>query len=468
VTKGKSILLMLAALLSVLVPLQPGAGTSRAIAAFSYYSYFAEGYTGANFATFLCACNPDTADTVAKVTYYIKGEGGSASSEVTEEYLVAAQSRITVNLVDVVGAGREVSMRVSSTNPSLAAERPMYFNYAGVWTGGSCVVGARSLSKDVYFAEGYTGPGFDEYICVLNPNDAAADLTFLFQTQEAGEVMRHGQVAPNSRATFMVNELLGPDYQASLHLQSTRQIVAERPMYFSYLGTANHNWPGGHCVMGLNVPARSYDFAEGTTRDGFEEWLCIQNPNSAEITVRAAYRFGPGQGEPLEKDYTVPAKSRQTILVEDEVGPGLDVSCRLSCEGYDFVAERPMYFLYHNWCTGGSCVMGAPNLATRWIFAEGCTSLMFDEWLCVFNPGPDPVTVDLRYFTDAGQVIDRTHLVGGYQRLTVSVNDDAGSDLNVSVQVTAGGPGVLVERPMYFLYDWQWPGGSCVVGLPSI
>ena len=45
----------------------------------------------------------------------------------------------------------------------------MYFNYNGVWTGGSDVVGATYPSKTFYFAEGTTRPGFDAYLCIQNP-----------------------------------------------------------------------------------------------------------------------------------------------------------------------------------------------------------------------------------------------------------------------------------------------------------
>ena len=47
--------------------------------------------------------------------------------------------------------------------------------------------GGRLPQTEWHFAEGCTREGFDEYICVLNPGDSAADLTFTFQTQEAGE-----------------------------------------------------------------------------------------------------------------------------------------------------------------------------------------------------------------------------------------------------------------------------------------
>jgi hypothetical protein len=48
------------------------------------------------------------------------------------------------------------SLILQSSIP-VVAERPMYFNYKGVWTGGHDVVGAPAAAGTWYFAEGYTG-----------------------------------------------------------------------------------------------------------------------------------------------------------------------------------------------------------------------------------------------------------------------------------------------------------------------
>ena len=49
---------------------------------------------------------------------------------------------ITVTSTTVTDATHDFSARVESTNGAgIIAERPMYFNYNGVWTGGHDVVG---------------------------------------------------------------------------------------------------------------------------------------------------------------------------------------------------------------------------------------------------------------------------------------------------------------------------------------
>ncbi len=274
----------------------PDHATVRLAAAFTVYvattdAYFAEGYSGPGFQEYICLANPDASPALVNITYMFP-DGGKLDSSL----IVPARSRSTVDVNSAVGADREVAARIMSDR-AVICERPMYFRYQDRLTGGSDVMAADEPAAAWYFAEGYTGPGFDTWVCVLNPGDQPARLTFRFQTQEAGEVVRDGlEVGARSRRTFKANELLGPDYQFSLALTSDRPVVAERPVYFDYSGMAARDWDGGHCVMGANAPGKEFYFAEGTTRSEFEEWLTLQNPNPTPIEVTAEYHFAPGQG----------------------------------------------------------------------------------------------------------------------------------------------------------------------------
>jgi hypothetical protein len=345
----------------------------------------------------------------------------------------------------------------------------MYFDYSGIYTGGHNVIGAAAPATDWFFAEGYTGQGFDEWICVLNPGDNQANLTFRFQTQEMGEQERSGYTVPaRSRKTFKANDVLGADYQASLTVESDQPVVAERPMYFDYMGRGAHGWRGGHCVMGTNTLSKEYNFAEGTTRSGFEEWVTLQNPNNQAITVQADYQLGQGQGDQVERTYTIPAESRYTVFVEDEVGRDKDVSVRLTSAD-DFLAERPMYFSYsYNGLgvQGGHCVIGASTAASEWLLAEGYTGGGFNQWLCLQNPDNNDSVVEVTYYTqEAGALPARTVNVPAGTRVTLMVNQHAGPDYQLSTRVrVTSGPDVVVERPMYFNYGSGWHGGHDVVG----
>ncbi len=245
--------------------------------------YFAEGTTRTNFQEYLCLGNSGDQAASAQVTYmFTDGTTKDAS------YSVPANSRYTVNVNSEVEAGKDVSIKILSSTPDLVAERPMYFNYNGQWTGGSDALGAVAPNTKWYFAEGNTLPEFDEYVTVLNPGDTAADLIFHYMVQGEGKTDVPGQVGAHSRATFKTRDQIGNGKHLSLYLESTQDVVAERPMYFNYLGLARNNWTGGHVAVGTNSPNTDWYFAEGTTRknsvDGaFEQWLCLQNPGTAPL-----------------------------------------------------------------------------------------------------------------------------------------------------------------------------------------
>ncbi len=426
--------------------------------------FFAEGYTGEGFQEYLCLGQPANTPLEVTVTYLFR----DGSSKV-EAYSVPANSRFTVNVNGVVGKDKEVSMKCEADFPFIA-ERPMYFDYTGGgahWTGGHDVVGATRTSDSWYFAEGYTGAGFDEWICVLNPGNNPADLTFRFQTQEEGEKTVAGIGVPaHSRQSFKANDLLGGgSYQTSLKLESSQPVVAERPMYFSYSGTGGWNWTGGHCVMGASTLEKEYYFAEGTTRKGFEEWLTLQNPSLDPIAVNATYLLA--SGDPVAKSYTVDPAKRSTIYVPGEVGKDQDVSVYLYADS-PFLAERPMYFSYSglgNWgWTGGHCVIGATAQATDWFFAEGYTGNGFEEWLCIQNPGTAPANVTITYLPEGGTpIVKDPFTVAANSRFTVPVNTNAGAGLAICAKVVSDQP-VIVERPMYFNFQGKWSGGHDVVG----
>jgi hypothetical protein len=422
---------------------------------------FAEGYTGSGFREFLCIGNPNDYPAQAQILLLYP------TSEYVEENLtIPANSRVTLDVNSIPGPSEEVSAMVLS-DLELVVERPMYFDYSGVWPGGHDEMGSPYVSKLWFFAEGYTGAGFEEWICVLNMGGEPANLTFYFQTQEAGEIVRNETVPPASRRSFKVNELLGPNYQCSLVLESDQFVLAERAMYFDYTGMGNHHWQGGHCVMGVTYLTQEYYFAEGTTRSGFEEWITLQNPFATPITIIATYQLGVGQGPPIMESYVVPPESRKTIYVPDEVGPDKDVSVKLASSS-DFLAERPMYFNYTGYgasWNGGHCVMGAMDLAAESFFAEGYTGPGFQEWLCLQNPGDQNSVVDITYLTQSGPPILKTVTVPAKSRKTLYVNEEAGSDLELSCTVKVrSGPPIVVERPMYFNFNGVWPGGHDVVG----
>jgi len=416
--------------------------------------YFAEGCTGEGFHQWLCLQNPGDYPSRVLVEYFTQEAGPLAPREL----LIPPHSRLTVFVNGDAGEGLQLSTRVTVVEgPPVTAERPIYFIFRDHWSGGHVGAGIPAPAARWFFAEGYTGSGFEEWVTVFNPGEEAASLTFRFQTAEGTMIVREGWWAPPlARATFFVNELAGEGLHLSLEMISDRPVVAERSMYFDYSGVGGHHWTGGHCGAGLDALSDSYYFAEGTTREGFEEWLTLQNPGEADVVVTATYCFGDDARPPLVRGYVVKGHSRLTLFVPAEVGWGEDVAVMLQGDA-PFAAERPVYFHYRGFGAywgGGHCVAGAGSPRTTHHFPEGYTGPGFQQWLCFFNPGAGEVRLEVEYQVEGeGGRAPLAVSVPPLSRVTLRVNDHAGCGLQLStlIRVTEGA-GILAERPIYFNY----------------
>jgi N-acetylmuramoyl-L-alanine amidase len=107
-------------------------------------------------------------------------------------------------------------------------------------SGGHDSLGANSLATGWYFAEGTTRAGFTTYITVMNPNHAAADVTFTYMLGSGSPVVRRHTVDPESRFTLDVSQDVGTGRDVSAFLRSDEPVVAERPMYFGLPEARKH------------------------------------------------------------------------------------------------------------------------------------------------------------------------------------------------------------------------------------
>lgn len=143
-------------------------------------------------------------------------------------------------------------------------------------------------------------------------------------------------------------------------------IVAERSVYFNYNGAID-----GANSIGASRTYPNWFLAEGYTGGSFDTYVLIMNPY--DFAQKLTVTFMTPNGVPIAKEYTIGAKSRKTIKV-DEV-PGLeatDVSTRVFAQpaevasaggGGGVVVERAMYFTYvdpidRSSKAGGSCSIG--------------------------------------------------------------------------------------------------------------
>ena len=338
---------------------------------------------------------------------------------------------------------------------------------------GNTDIYAQGITKgsgltEYYFAEGCTREGFSEWLCLMNPNDTAISVNASYMMFGREPLQKQYTVPANSRTSLNVNAEVGPGQDVSARLWSDDAFYAERPMYFDYKkDVPGYGWTGGHCATGVPSPRYDWYFAEGTTRDGFEEWICLQNPTSAQVEVEVDYISAGAYAQ--QKKYDVNPQSRISVFVNGDVGPNQDVSTHVHCEDR-IVAERPMYFNYHNKWTGGHNVMGTNSPNDRWYFAEGTTRSGFEEWLAVQNANDADAQVTVHFLKSDGTSKDNTYTVGANSRWTLDVSQPLGTGVDSSMIVESNLP-VVAERPMYFSYKqddpgYGWTGGHDVVGAP--
>ena len=159
--------------------------------------------------------------------------------------------------------------------PAAAAPPPATGDRPAAVAGGSTVW---------YFAEGYTGPGFDEYLTILNPNATPASVRDHLLPRRPAAAESHDPARrrqpPHDRRRPR------PDRRASAAARRSAPrsrrtngvgVVVERPMYFTYTAASI---TGGHNVDGRDARRRRPGTSpRATPATGFDEYLTILNPN---------------------------------------------------------------------------------------------------------------------------------------------------------------------------------------------
>lgn len=339
--------------------------------------------SGRTYYTYITMLNPSTTQTATATITYYTGSCGSGSLPACPTQTVAVQPlhRGTATPL-ALGLMQLLSVKVQSDQP-LVVERPMYMmdtiaQAGGATTGAASVVGARATATDWLFAEGYTGTNFQEYLVLANFSSTATPATITLKYDNGHTQALSVSVPPLGQYFFDVNQANAHPTGScdvtpcqttpatSAEIVASSAIVAERLMYFHY---SSAHISGTTEVIGEQGPASHavYSFAEGYTANMFSEYLTLQNPTGSNETVAVTlfadtYIF--------EQQVLVKAHSRYTLSINPLVTPIAQAYNNLGSDSYDvsllvqalgsgslIVAERPMYFIYHQ-SQGGTNVLG--------------------------------------------------------------------------------------------------------------
>ncbi len=327
-----------------------------------------------------------------------------------------------------------------------------------------------------YFAEGYVGGSFQEFLTLENPdthNAARVQVQYLF-SGGTGPSFVHS-VPPQSRSTINVNQELNSPYagtgrSVSMIVTSLNGvgIVAERPMYFSFNGINS-----GTDVLGSTQLGQDFYFADVEAQRNYASFVTILNPPGGK-TANVTLSYLAGGTQIGTTTLVVPAGRRGTTT---PAALGINQTTALHVHSdQPVVVERPTYFStarsnISGPVTGAFSVVGTQAPGKDWLFAEGYTGTNFHEYLVLtnFDPGaPASVTVNLEYSN--GATNPTTVTVAPQSQYFFDVNRVstafAQATPSVSAEVTSDNP-IVAQRVEYFRYNGTLPGGTDVIGQPG-
>jgi putative amidase-like protein len=318
-----------------------------------------------------------------------------------------------------------------------------------------------NISSQWYFAEGYTGGSFTEYLTLVNPGDSnsVASVTVQYLPSAGTIITRTYYIPGGTRSTINVNTEVGTGKNVSMIVTSSLPIIAERPMYFTYTGLSGYTVPGGSDVLGATSLGTQFDFGYLDTSPAHATYLTILNPSNGSVTATVQY-FAASGGAPITRIHTIGGDSRGTVNVGSEglVAGSYSALVTLSAPG---LVERPMYLVDGvTGYTGSANVVGVTQPLSSWYFAEGYTSTTFSERYILSNPSTSAIAhATVSFLKSNGTTVNATVTLSPGQQKIVNANSVLGNGVNNSATVTSDQP-ILAERFMSFTYTGAVGSGN--------
>jgi len=404
--------------------------------------YFAEGYTGllatnhkATFDETLSILNANPFTATVQIQYLIEG-----GSPVVVTRSIAPTSTLRESVNTDVGSDKNVAAVVSSASRVTAERIIRRTGAAGVLDANSSL-GNPSLGKTFYFAEGYTGASFQEYLTLANPGNTTANVTVNFAPQGAtGSVTQTLtlQIPPQGRVTRNIRrDTLGiPNKSLGLVVTSDQPVMAERVLYFGDGdGSAKY---GSTAKAGIQTVGNQYIFAYGSAggaglaqRPGDQSFVTVLNPGTSPVSSTIVAQFYDALGRNIgSTSLAVAPGTRETLNANQAVSNTASIYATVLTSASPFVAEKPQYF-------GGSPNAGAhPGVAPTGAPA-GVKSAAFpdlnlvdaagqaeQQTVFLYNPTSAPIAVTGTYYSGNGSK-SQVYSVPAGNIVTVNVNTDA-------------------------------------------
>ena len=284
-----------------------GAHAETAVTAPAPTWYLAEGATHSGFDLFYLLQNPAPTARQVRVRY-LRPTG----APLEKIYALAPNSRtnIWVDVEEFPGEGAALaSTDVSAVIHSLDAvpiivERAMYRSNQGrVFNAGHESAGVTAPATRWFLAEGATGPYFDLFVLLANPNptDATAKVTYLLP--DGTSYVKSMVVPANSRQNIWVDydtpdgmsghPLSDTAVSTTVEVTNAVPIIVERSMWWPGTGDT---WHEAHNSAGAIETGTAWALADGEVggASGHETYILIANTSATVGQARVTLMFEDG------------------------------------------------------------------------------------------------------------------------------------------------------------------------------
>ncbi len=283
--------------------------------------YLAEGATTGGFNVYYLIQNATSQAAQIEIRYLLR----APAAPVVKTYTVGANTRRTI-YVNGEGSGLEeadVSAVVTSTNGvPVIVERAMYLDSNGQLFGAghdSAAIPEPSLSW--LFAEGATGPFFNMYLLVANPNDQVLEVSARYLLPNGDVIAKSYTVAANSRFTISVNsedpQLAATPVSTTLTSANNVAFLAERSMWWPAIPLVAQ-WQEGHNSVGAVRTGEKWGLADGELggASGLQTYVLIANTSAFGGEARVTLFFEDGGS--VDKTVPLPPRSRTNVGISAE------------------------------------------------------------------------------------------------------------------------------------------------------
>ena len=275
--------------------------------------YLAEGATHSGFDLFYLLQNANPSTVEVRVRYLLP-RGGPL--EKTYSLPPRSRTNIWVDLEDKSLAATDVSAVIESTGGEpIIVERSMYLSAGGrAFTAGHESAAVAQPATEWFLAEGATGPYFDLFVLIANPNDADAIVNARYLLSSGEVVPKTYRIPGNSRFNIWV-DLEDPklaDVAVSTVLTSTNgvPVIVERAMWWP-----SPAWAEAHNSAGATATGTKWALAEGEVGglQNAETYILLANTSASDGRVKVTLALEDGTSR--ERTFDVLANSRLNVPV---------------------------------------------------------------------------------------------------------------------------------------------------------